>query len=80
MPLQGAALINAKHSRYYLINTKLPLSGTKLRSFIEQFLYMLESPDQYIVFQKGGKKNLSQKQSLETNISANQWLFLYCIS
>lgn len=41
MSLQGAALINAKHSRYYLINTKLPLSGTKFRSFIEQFLYML---------------------------------------
>lgn len=39
MSLQGAALINVKHSRYYLINTKLPLSGTKLRSFIEQFLY-----------------------------------------
>lgn len=41
MSLQGAALINAKHSSYYLINTKLPISGAKLRSFIEQFLYML---------------------------------------
>ena len=38
MSLQGAALINVKHSRYYFINTKLPLSGTKLRSSIEQFL------------------------------------------
>lgn len=41
MSLQGAALINAKHSSYYLINTKLPLSGTTLRPFIEQFLCML---------------------------------------
>ena len=65
MSLQGAALINVKHSRYYFINTKLPLSGTKLRSSIEQFLYMLLCAvivDQCIVFQKGGERNHQQKQ------------------
>lgn len=65
MSLQGAALINAKCSRYYLINTKLPLSGTKFRSFIEQFLSMLlcwNHQTNTLYFRKEGRELYSKSR------------------
>lgn len=79
MSLQGAALINAKHSSYSLINTKLPISGTKLRSFTEQFLYMLLLRAAVIRPGKKGRE-IYNKSSLEIIISANQQLVLCCVS